>query len=127
MHPEIQRARDILARRADQEAEFEAYNATRDPYVPLERTPPLQQSGTTMTPNWDDDWNQWAESHVQRGLERAAEVLGSEVAEIERALIDRIEKVETELAQMRSEREIVERVAAEVIDLPDFRKKHNAT
>jgi hypothetical protein len=121
-------ARATLERLSNVEDEFAEDAARREwSYEPLRREPPVSRS-TTMThetpqPSWDD-WNEWAESHVARGLETVADIIGDEIGVIERDLHERIAKLEEELGQMRADREI-ER-AAKVIDLPDWRKKSDA-
>jgi hypothetical protein len=81
----------------------------------------------TPQPSWDD-WNEWAESHVARGLQAfgdmIAEELGAEAGLLERRLLDRIEKLEIEIGELKAEREVAE--VAKVIDLPDWRRKADA-
>jgi hypothetical protein len=127
MNDAIRKARATLERLDGIEDVFEADNARRDPYVPLRRELPHPRS-TAVTqqpePKWDD-WNQWAEAHVQRGLERAAEIVGEEVGAIERSLIERIKKLEAEIGELRAEQTVEH--AAKVVDLPSFlRKRDNA-
>jgi len=126
MHPEIKRAREILARRKDVEAEFAADRARRElEFIPLERTPPLQQSSTTMThePNWGD-WNQWCEAHVESGMQRVAQICGEEVHAIEADLLKRIELLEQKVGELTAESHV--RHCAEVFDLPNWRSRHVA-
>jgi len=125
MHESIRKARETLARRKDQEAEFEAYNARRE-YTPLVRERPAPiRSTPIMTDTPEPDWSGW-ESWINGHLENFAEMLGQELSASDRAVNLGLESLEQKLGELLAERE-VER-AAKVIDLPDFRKKRsNAT
>jgi hypothetical protein len=135
MHEEIRKAKETLKRLEGIKDVFAADNARRDAtFVPLRREPPapLRSTATVTheTPqlNWEDDWNAWCESHVARGLERLADVIGQEVGEVERALIARIELLEQKVGEMHAER-VVESAArdGEVLTIPNWRRKRNAT
>src|SRR5262249_27400210 len=129
MHEEIKRARDILARRKEIEAEFAADNARRDlTFTPLRREPPLSRT-TTMTHETNEPdfsgWEKWLQSH----LENFADMLGREIGETDKAINARLSELEERVGQLVAEREVVERAAKNgtVVELPDFlRRKHNA-
>jgi hypothetical protein len=126
-------ARATLKRLEGCREQFAADNARRDrTFVPLPRVCPQATTREEPEPHGQDwsAWNDWCESHVERGLERAADIFGQEIGEIERALLERIESLEIQLGELRAEHE-VERAARNqnVVDLPSnfLRRKSNAT
>jgi hypothetical protein len=102
-----------------------AENEMRDPFEPLQRAQPQPirtPEPTQAQPDWTA-WDNWCAAHVQNGLERAAEIFGEEVHEIEADLLKRIELLEQKVGELAAESEV--RHCAEVFDLPDFRRKKN--
>jgi len=93
-------------------------------YVPLERQPPRstqpQRSISVSEQDWSG-WDRWCKQHVQNGLDSLAEVVGAEVAKIERGLTERITALEVELAILRSGE-----AKGEVYTLPNWRRKEHA-
>jgi hypothetical protein len=126
-------ARATVARITAAECDYAEDAARREwSYTPLEREPPQSRSNATVThqtpqPSWDD-WNEWAESHVARGLQAfgdmIAEELGAEAGLLERRLLDRIEKLESEIGELKAADHV--RRSAEVFDLPNWRTRSAA-
>jgi hypothetical protein len=120
----IAEARRTISRVDDAQESWAAENARRDLHSPIERTPPRSTQGSiTMTtqPDWSD-WDRWAAAHVQIGIDSLAFMVGEEVGKIEKRLAEKIERLETELCELKADR-AVERAA--VVDLPDFRRKRH--
>jgi hypothetical protein len=126
-HPELEKARATLSRRKEIEAEFARDQERRaNTFEPLDRRDPTAIRTNDMTKQDDPwiDWNDWCRAHVDLGMSRVAQVLGSEVGDLERELVTRIELLEEQLGQLRAER-AVER-CAQAFDLPNWRSKQNA-
>jgi hypothetical protein len=70
-------------------------------------------------------WDRWCRGHVSNGLNTLAYVIGAETAKIENRLNKKISELEAEIGSLRAER-TVER-AARVVDLPNWRKKNDAS
>jgi hypothetical protein len=128
MHDTIRKARELLAR--DYEAEFAADNEMRDArhvemwQLPEDKTRAQAQEEPPQMKNWSE-WDAWAEAHVQQGLERAADILGDEVGRVEARLVKRIKALEERVGELTAE-QTVERAAAEIVDLPNWRTKHDS-
>ena len=91
--------------------------------MPAHTTQPKEEPEMQMN-DWSG-WDAWAEQHVQQGLERAASILGDEVGKVEAKLLKRICEARGN-GRRATRRQTVTRSAAEIIDLPDFRKKNDA-
>jgi hypothetical protein len=121
----IDAARQTIQRVDALQGEWAAENAAArdDLYEPLVREPPRsvqpQRTDTMPEQNWDG-WNNWARGHVEAGTNMVAQVIGEEVAKIERRLIERITALEVELAVLRGE------AKREVATLPNWRKRDAA-
>jgi hypothetical protein len=122
----LRAARATIARIDSANLEWAQENAARDLYEPLVRekpprsTKPQPQRNNVMAEqNWDG-WNNWARGHVEAGTNMVAQVIGEEVAKIERRLIERITALEVELAVLRGE------VKGGVAALPNWRKRDAA-
>jgi hypothetical protein len=106
--------------------DWEEENAARDPFVPLERSPPrathpqTQEENAVAEQGWDD-WDRWVKAHVQNGTDVLATAIGEEVGKIQRDLEARIAKLEEEVGQLKADRAVAR--AAQVIDLPDWRHR----
>jgi hypothetical protein len=48
-------------------------------------------------------WNEWADGRIWEAIGDAADVIGGEIAEIERPLIDRIDRLERQVSELRAE------------------------
>jgi hypothetical protein len=108
----IDAARETVRRVDRANLEWAEENERRDAFVPpLERTRPNQPSAPVT-----HDW-------VANGLDVLALTIGQEVGAIEARINAKIDGLERELGELRAER-AVERAA--VIDLPDWRRKHDA-
>jgi hypothetical protein len=86
-----------------------------------------QETEAEITDRRYAQWDDWAEQHVERGLERAADIFGEEIAEIEKQLLARIEALEAQVGEITAEL-TVERAARSdnVVDLPSFLRKSNS-
>ena len=64
-----------------------------------------------MTPEQQAPWEQWADarihSAVQKGLEQLADIIGGECGMMEKRLVSEIEKLRTELGEVRAGLEIM--------------------
>jgi hypothetical protein len=109
-------ARATLTRLQGIESAFAEQNARRDPYTPLERTPPVRQ-------NHDAQWDTWCRGIVEEVVGELAEECGGAVGELERAL----EALRDELAELRASLEVERTVKSNaIVDLPGWRARDAA-
>jgi hypothetical protein len=80
---------------------------------------PQHTEGNTMQMNAETEnaWNAW----LWGNLDQLSRTFGEEAGALERRLMEKIERLESEIGQLKADRQ-VER-AATVVDLPDWRRK----
>jgi hypothetical protein len=133
-HEEIKKARATVARLHNVEADYAAENEIRDsrdvemwdmPEPPTRSQARPQEETPPVSQDWSG-WDSWAEMHVQKGLERAADILGDEVGKVEAKLLKRIKRLETQVGELTAAAEVVERASKEaVVSLPNWRKRND--
>jgi hypothetical protein len=142
MHPSIKRAREILARGDQQRVDYEAWQAEhvdelRD--IKIDRLLEQQQQQqqrmrdavvyrTTVNPPLYDETEQTTSTryvtehtfdHVINGI---CDEVGRLLGTAEKEIYGELAKLRTELAELRGQSNYK---GSTVLDLPDFRKRHN--
>jgi hypothetical protein len=127
MHDTIKRSRELLARLSNCAAEYaadqEKRNARHADVWQLSEDPRRAQAPTEteeeiMQRNFEG-WEEWLDGH----LKNFAQMIGEEIGESDRAINARLAALEQAVGEMKAE-QAVERAAAEIIDLPDWRTKN---
>jgi hypothetical protein len=126
----LDRARAKLGQLAGIEKIFEADAHKRDkafeplrhmcPTAPRSTQAPEKTELEIMQRNFDD-WETWLNGH----LKNFAQMIGEEIGETDKAVNARLAALEQTIGEMKAE-QAVTRAAAEIVDLPNWRKQSDS-